>query len=138
MRNTWSGLWTGKRKIGALGLSFKAGTDDLRESPAVQLIKRLIAEGFQVKVWDDHVSPGRLIGSNRQYIDEVIPPIGTLLCERVGEVVGFGDVIVLATKALDKAEIAAQLGFDQRLADVVRMEANATERATTASAERLT
>jgi GDP-mannose 6-dehydrogenase len=131
-------LWTGKRKIGVLGLSFKAGTDDLRESPAVQLIKRLIAEGCQVKIWDDHVSLGRLMGSNRQYIDEVIPHIGSLLCERVVEVVGFGDVIVLATKALDKAEIVAQLGSDQRLVDVVRMEANAMERATTASADRLT
>jgi len=131
-------LWTGKRKIGVLGLSFKTGTDDLRESPAVQLIKRLIAEGCQVKIWDDHVSLGRLIGSNRHYIDEVIPHIGSLLCERVGEVIGFGDVVVLATKALDKAEIVAQLGSDQRLVDVVRIEANATERATTASAERLT
>jgi GDP-mannose 6-dehydrogenase len=127
-----------KRKTGVLGLSFKAGTDDLRESPAVQLITRLIAEGCQAKIWDDRVSLGCLMGSNRQYIDEIIPHIGSLLCERVGEVVGFGDVIVLATKALDKAEIVAQLGSDQRLVDVVRMEANATERATTASAERLT
>lgn len=83
------------------------------------------------------MSLGRLMDSNRQYIDEVIP-CRILLCERVGEVIGFGDVIVLATKALDKAEIVAQLGSDQRLVDVVRMEANATERATTASAERLT
>jgi GDP-mannose 6-dehydrogenase len=67
----------------------------------VQLIKRLIAEGCQVKIWDDYVSLGRLMGSNRQYIDEVIPHIGSLLCERVVQVVGFGDVIVLATKALD-------------------------------------
>lgn len=126
-------LWTGKRKIGVLGLSFKAGTDDLRESPAVQLIKRLIAEGCQVKIWDDHVSLGRLMGSNRQYIDEIIPHIGTLLCERVGEVVGFGDVIVLATKAVDKAELAAQLGKDQQLIDVVRMQANAESRVAKAS-----
>lgn len=127
-------LWTGKRKIGVLGLSFKAGTDDLRESPAVQLIKRLIAEGCQVKIWDDHVSLGRLMGSNRQYIDEIIPHIGTLLCERVGEVLGFGDVIVLATKALKKDDIVAQLGSDQRLIDVVRMEANAAARAEKTSA----
>jgi GDP-mannose 6-dehydrogenase len=127
-------LLAGKRKIGVLGLSFKAGTDDLRESPAVQLIKRLIAEGCQVKIWDDHVSLGRLMGSNRQYIDEVIPHIGTLLCERVGEVMGFGDVIVLATKALNKADIVAQLGSDQRLIDVVRMDAKATARAAVTSA----
>ncbi len=116
-------LYSGKRKVGVLGLSFKAGTDDLRESPAVQLIKRLVGEGCQVKIWDDQVSLGRLMGSNRQYIDEVIPHIGTLLCERMGEVLGFGDVIVLATKALNKSEVLAQLGADQQLIDLVRIEA---------------
>lgn len=133
-RAVQSVLWTGKRKIGVLGLSFKAGTDDLRESPAVQLVKRLIAEGCHVKIWDDHVLLGRLMGSNRQYIDEVIPHIGTLLCERVGEVIGFGDVIVLATKALDKAEIIGQLAPDQALVDVVRMEPKAVMRTAETSA----
>jgi GDP-mannose 6-dehydrogenase len=127
-------LCAGKRKIGVLGLSFKAGTDDLRESAAVHLIKRLIAEGCQVRIWDDQVSLGRLMGSNRQYIDEVIPHIGTLLCERVGEVVGFGDVIVLATKALDKAEIMRQLGRNQQLIDVVRVEPSVAAGAVSTSA----
>ena len=61
-------LRTGKRQVAMLGLSFKAGTDDLRESPQVQLIKRLLGEGCQVKVWDKDVSLGQLAGSNRQYI----------------------------------------------------------------------
>ena len=56
-------LDTGKKKIAQLGLSFKAGTDDLRESPQVQLIKRLMGEGLEVKVWDQDVSLGRLAGS---------------------------------------------------------------------------
>src|SRR5258707_14569144 len=72
-------LQTGKRNISLLGLSFKAGTDDLRESPQVQLVKRLLGEGCQVKVWDKDVSLGRLAGANRQYIEEVIPHIGSLL-----------------------------------------------------------
>src|SRR5947207_12641229 len=57
-----------KRKIAILGLSFKAATDDLRESPQVQLVKHLLGEGRQLKIWDDNVSLGRLIGSNREYI----------------------------------------------------------------------
>ena len=62
-------LHSGKKKIAILGLSFKAATDDLRESPQVQLVKRLLGEGRQIHIWDDNVSLGRLIGSNRQYIE---------------------------------------------------------------------
>jgi GDP-mannose 6-dehydrogenase len=68
-------MCTSKRKIAQLGLSFKAGTDDLRESPQVQLVKRLLGEGYELKVWDKDVSLGRLAGSNRQYVQEVIPHI---------------------------------------------------------------
>ena len=71
-------LATGKKKIGMLGLSFKAATDDLRESPQVQLVKRLLGEGRQVRIWDDNVSMGHLIGSNRAYIEQIIPHIGSL------------------------------------------------------------
>jgi GDP-mannose 6-dehydrogenase len=66
-------LGTGKRNIGMLGLSFKPATDDLRESPHVLIVKRLLGEGRQILIWDENVSLGQLIGSNRQYIDEVIP-----------------------------------------------------------------
>ena len=77
-------LGTGKRKIGMLGLSFKAATDDLRESPHVQLVKRLLGEGREIRIWDDNVSLGRLIGSNREYIEQVIPHIGSLLNSKLG------------------------------------------------------
>jgi hypothetical protein len=73
------------------------------------------------------------MGSNRQYIDEVIPHIGTLLCERMGEVLGFGDVIVLATKGLQKSDIVSQLGPDQQLIDLVRVEAQAATHAAKAA-----
>jgi GDP-mannose 6-dehydrogenase len=99
-------LSTGKRKIGVLGLSFKAGTDDLRESPTVQLIKRLLGEGCQIQVWDEKVSLGRLVGSNRQFIESVIPHIGSLL-----------------TKAVEKDQIASLLRPDQTLIDLMRLEA---------------
>jgi GDP-mannose 6-dehydrogenase len=112
-------LQTGKRKIGMLGLSFKAGTDDLRESPAVQLIKRLIGEGCEIKIWDDNVSLGRLMGSNRQFIEEVIPHIGTLLCGDLGEVIGSAEVVVRGTKALERASVAGMLRPEQDFIDLV-------------------
>src|SRR2546429_9506544 len=72
-------LATKRKKIAVLGLSFKPGTDDLRESPSVELIKRLLGEGCEVQVWDKDVSMGRLTGSNRQFIQDEIPHIGARL-----------------------------------------------------------
>ena len=88
-------LGTGARKIGVLGMSFKAGTDDLRESPIVTLIEMLIGKGMDVAVFDRDVSSANLIGSNREYIEKEIPHIWTLVddsMERVVEAVrGRGD-----------------------------------------------
>jgi len=93
-------LSSGSRKIRFFGLELKAGTDDLRESPSVQVIKRLLGEGCQVRIWDDNVSIGRLIGSNRQFIEDLIPHIGSLLCERVEDVISGAEVIVVGTRAI--------------------------------------
>ena len=90
-------LETGKNRIAVLGLSFKAATDDLRESPQVELVKRLLGEGRQVRVWDDQVSLGQLIGSNRQYIEQVIPHIGSLLAPTIDEVILDAEVVVVPT-----------------------------------------
>src|SRR6202171_2282618 len=102
-------LATGKKRIGMLGLSFKAATDDLRESPHVQLVKRLLGEGRQIRIWDDNVSLGHLIGSNRQYIEEVIPHIGSLLASSVAEVLKDAEVVVIATRGLEAKELRAAL-----------------------------
>jgi GDP-mannose 6-dehydrogenase len=115
-------LATGKKKIGMLGLSFKAATDDLRESPQVQLVKRLLGEGRQVRIWDDNVSLGHLIGSNRQYIEEVIPHIGSLLATSVAEVLKDAEVVVIATRGLDKNELRACLRPDHTVIDLVNLE----------------
>src|SRR5205085_10821853 len=88
-------LGTNKRKIAFLGLSFKAGTDDLRESPQVQVIKRLLGEGCQVRIWDRDVSLGRLAGSNRQYIEEVITHIGSLLSADLEQVLKDAEVVII-------------------------------------------
>jgi GDP-mannose 6-dehydrogenase len=111
---------TGKRKIAMLGLSFKAGTDDLRESPQVQLIKRLLGEGCQIKIWDENVSLGRLIGSNRQYIEEVIPHIGSLLCSKLVDALEGSDVVILGTR-VDKTQLAGMLK-DRVVVDLVNLD----------------
>jgi GDP-mannose 6-dehydrogenase len=115
-------LHSRKRKVGMLGLSFKQGTDDLRESPLVHLAKRLLGEGCELKIWDPSVTLGRLIGSNRQFIEEEIPHIGSLLREDAESVIRSSEIIVLGTKALDKLALKAHLHAGQKLVDLVNLE----------------
>jgi GDP-mannose 6-dehydrogenase len=111
-------LATKRTAIGILGLSFKAGTDDLRESPTVHLIKRLLGDGCKVHVWDPDVALGQLLGSNRQFIEEEIPHIGLLLSGNLQEVMHRSEVVVIGTKALDDAAIIGSLRPDQVLIDL--------------------
>jgi GDP-mannose 6-dehydrogenase len=113
---------SGKRKIAQLGLSFKAGTDDLRESPQVQLVKRLLGEGYEVKVWDRDVSLGRLAGSNRQYIEEVIPHIGSLLSSNLEDVLRDVEVVIIGNKSVDKNELAGLLRPHHSVIDLVNLD----------------
>ncbi len=115
-------LETGKNKVGMLGLSFKAATDDLRESPQVQMVKRLVGEGKQVQIWDENVTLGRLIGSNREYIDKVIPHIGSLLSDDVAQVVKNAEVIVVGTRAIPKDSLEQMLAPGQAVVDLVNIE----------------
>jgi GDP-mannose 6-dehydrogenase len=114
-------LRTKARKVGVLGLSFKAGTDDLRESPLVQLIKRLLGEGLEIRIWDREVSLGNLIGSNRQYIQEVIPHIGSLLRPTLEEVIQTTDIVLIGTKAIDRETLQGLLRADQTVIDLVNL-----------------
>jgi GDP-mannose 6-dehydrogenase len=114
-------LRTGCNRVALLGLSFKAGTDDLRESPQVQLAKRLLGEGRQLRVWDEQVSLGRLTGSNRQFIEEVIPHIGSLLERKLQQVVEFAEVVVIGTKAVEIEELAKFLRPEQTMIDLVNV-----------------
>jgi GDP-mannose 6-dehydrogenase len=111
-------LAAGKKNVVLLGLSFKAGTDDLRESPFVQLIKRLLGEGCHVRIWDGNVSLGRLIGSNRQYIDDVIPHIGALLCDTVEEAMRDAGVVIVGSKVVEKTTLHKLLRPDQTVIDL--------------------
>ncbi len=115
-------LSTGKKRIAMFGLSFKAATDDLRESPHVQLVKRLIGEGCEVRIWDHSVSLGRLIGSNRQFIEDAIPHIGSLLRTDLEETINGADLIVIGTKDVDREFLQAHTHANQVVVDLVNLE----------------
>jgi GDP-mannose 6-dehydrogenase len=115
-------LDTGKKNIAMLGLSFKAATDDLRESPQVQLAKRLLGEGKNLQIWDDNVSLGHLIGSNRQYIEQVIPHVGSLLRKTLDDVLKDAEVVVIGTRGLDKDLLRSKLRPEQIVVDLVNLE----------------
>src|ERR1700757_408078 len=115
-------MGSGKRKVAQLGLSFKAGTDDLRESPQVQMVKRLLGEGYEVRVWDQDVHLGRLAGSNKQYIEEVIPHIGSLLSADLEDVLKWGDVVIIGNKSAKKDVLGKYLRKDQIVIDLVNLD----------------
>jgi GDP-mannose 6-dehydrogenase len=115
-------LQTGKKKVALLGLSFKAATDDLRESPQVQLVKQLLGEGREVTIWDDNVSLGRLIGSNREYIEHTIPHVGSLLCNDLGETLEKAEVVVIGTRGIQREELRKHLRPDHFVVDLVNLE----------------
>jgi GDP-mannose 6-dehydrogenase len=110
------------RRLGFLGLSFKQGTDDLRESPIVEVIEGMIGKGFSVSIYDKYVSIAKLIGSNREYIEKEIPHISSLMCSTAGELVRNSEVIVVSNhdgefkEALDK-----ELNGRHVIVDLVRI-----------------
>jgi len=115
-------LGTGKKKITLLGLSFKANTDDLRESPQVQLVKQLLGEGREVTIWDETVALGRLIGTNREYIEHVIPHIGSLLCRDLADALRPAEVVVVGTRGLQRDKLLEHLRPDHFVVDLVNLE----------------
>jgi GDP-mannose 6-dehydrogenase len=114
-------LRTGKKRVGVLGLSFKAGTDDLRESPVVTLIEALIGKHIQLSVYDRDVSLARIFGANRAYIEREIPHISRLLRADLGEVLEASEVIVVGNKSEEFRQIEGRLRDDQIVVDLVRL-----------------
>jgi GDP-mannose 6-dehydrogenase len=114
-------LETGRKNVGILGFSFKAGTDDLRESPMVILAEALLGKGIHLCIYDRNVSLARLVGSNKQYIEEQIPHLSSLLCESIDEVIDRSEVIVVGNQAPEFAKALTRCRRNQIVIDLVRL-----------------
>ena len=111
----------GARRIAVLGISFKAGTDDLRESPQVALVERLIGKGYALKIYDKNVHLARLVGANRAYIEGVIPHIGELLSDDLAGTVDHGELILIGNPAPEFKALPGLMRDGQRVLDLVRV-----------------
>ncbi|HVL20436.1 MAG TPA: UDP binding domain-containing protein, partial [Amaricoccus sp.] len=111
----------GARRIAVLGISFKAGTDDLRESPQVALVERLIGKGYTLKIYDKNVHLARLVGANRAYIEGVIPHIGELLSDDLAGTVDHGELILIGNPAPEFKALPGLMRDGQRVLDLVRV-----------------
>ncbi|HEX7997655.1 MAG TPA: UDP-glucose/GDP-mannose dehydrogenase family protein [Pyrinomonadaceae bacterium] len=114
-------LATGSKRIGVLGFSFKAGTDDLRESPMVSLIEMLIGKGMQLSIYDRDVSLARLFGANKEYIEREIPHISQLMRDSIKDVLDSSDVLIIGNKAEEFRQIEESLRDGQIVIDLVRL-----------------
>jgi GDP-mannose 6-dehydrogenase len=112
---------TGGTKIGLLGLSFKAGSDDLRESPTVALIEKLIGKGYQVAIFDDDVSLPVIRGKNRQFIERTLPHISSLMKPTLKEVIEGCDVLTLCKKRDEFVAAVSQANGNRAVIDLVRL-----------------
>jgi GDP-mannose 6-dehydrogenase len=112
---------TGKKKIGLLGFSFKAGTDDLRESPIVILAEALLGKGYELRIYDRNVSIARLVGANRDYINTQIPHLSSLLCDTVDQVVAESEVLVVGNGSPEFGDALKQTRPDQIVIDLFRV-----------------
>jgi GDP-mannose 6-dehydrogenase len=116
------------RSLGFLGLSFKHGTDDLRESPILEVIETMLGKGFRVSIYDEFVSIARLVGANKEYILKEIPHVSSLMRSSAEELVRDSDVIVVSNASEKFREVLAQtLQPDQVLVDLVRIIENREE-----------
>ena len=119
-------LATGYRRIGVLGLSFKAGTDDLRESPMVKLVESLIGKGLELAIFDRDVSEAQVLGANREYIEREIPHIWSLMRSTVADVLARADTVIIGKDFRDPVQIAACLTDRHTIVDLVRVFENSS------------
>lgn len=114
----------GKKKIGILGLSFKAETDDLRESPIVDVVERLIGKGYNVKIYDKNIYVSNLTGTNKDFVEKKIPHLKNLITNDIKEVIDFGDVVVITNNEREIREffIDKKALEEKIVIDLVRIE----------------
>ncbi|MEG3765742.1 UDP-glucose/GDP-mannose dehydrogenase family protein [Alteromonas sp. 14N.309.X.WAT.G.H12] len=111
----------GKRKIGILGFSFKAGTDDLRESPIVELIERLLGKGYDLKLYDRNVNLAAIVGANKDYILNQIPHISKLMVDDAATVIDESEVIVIGNGDEQFRDLVTDIPPGKHVIDLVRI-----------------
>lgn len=114
-------LADGRRNVGLFGLAFKSGTDDLRESPLVELAERLIGKGLRLRIYDSHVSLSRLVGANQKYITERMPHIGELLTDDPRDVAKHGEILIIGSAERGVVDAVAGSRADRFLIDLIRL-----------------
>ncbi len=114
-------LETGRKRVGMLGFSFKAHTDDLRESPLVILAEALLGKGISLRIYDKNVSVSRLVGANKDYIERQIPHLSSLLCDSIAETIEPSDVVIVGNQAPEFVEPVQRCRSDQIIVDLVRL-----------------
>jgi GDP-mannose 6-dehydrogenase len=112
---------TEKKRIGFLGLSFKAGTDDLRNSPAVAVVETLLGKGYSVKIYDKHIHLSNLTGTNKVYIDHHIPHLSKLMVKNAEDLIKDVDVIVINNKEQEYLDVLEKAGDEALIVDMVRL-----------------
>jgi GDP-mannose 6-dehydrogenase len=112
---------TGNRKVGILGISFKAGTDDLRESPVVELAERLIGKGYDLRIYDHNVNVARVNGANRDYILKRIPHISSLMVPSIDEIVDHAETVVVGNQSPEFKDIPKRMSDSHVVVDLVRV-----------------
>lgn len=110
-----------RRKIGFAGFSFKEGTDDLRESPIVEVIETLIGKGYDLKLYDRNVALAKLFGANMEYINKHIPHISSLMVESVEQLIEDREVIIIGNKDPEFKKVLSECREDQIIFDLVRI-----------------
>jgi GDP-mannose 6-dehydrogenase len=111
----------GRKRVGILGFSFKAGTDDLRESPLIEVIEHLLGKGYDLRIYDKNVNLASLVGANRDFILNRIPHISRLMVKDVEAVLEHAETVVVGTKDPDFEDVPGRLRADQSLVDFVRI-----------------
>jgi len=111
----------GNKEVGILGFSFKAGTDDLRESPMVELVERLLGKGYDLKIYDRNVSLAAIHGANRDFILNRIPHISRLMVDSIDEVLAHGKTLVIGNGAPEFADVPKRVAEGQTIIDFVRV-----------------
>jgi GDP-mannose 6-dehydrogenase len=117
----------GRRRIGVLGFSFKAGTDDLRESPMIEVIEHLLGKGYDLRIFDKNVNMASLVGANRDFILNRIPHISRLMVNSIDAILDHAQTVVIGNKDPEFETVLERLHNGQHLVDFVRISSRRSE-----------